>query len=291
MNKFRKVCSASLCAVTLNSLGAGATSAVKFDIKIEDIGEICPHISHDWLIGYLNSLSQEFWKGNAFYWGVYRQEILEDIKKLIIEKGAANIDTWDIVNIVSAYTYMGDKVLVKFRKNNGELQFMKDPCLKVYNKGDYQSISPDRLIEYFESKYNPGIVLDFDKIAAKTISEKEKTGKIVNKNNLTTDDIIIFFHPENIEEYTLKDTTKKDYMKLKEDLESRHKEEIKIEKAQTKVQGYTKGCLIGVIATVAAAFTTSGIFNLLEKSYFSEKAANKFRNTRKNLADTLFWLK
>ena len=291
INKFRKLCSASLCAVTLNSLGAGATGAVKFDIKIEEIGEICPHIYHDWFIGYLKSLSQEYWEGRAFNWRTYEQEILEDIKKLIIEKGAANIDTWDIVNIVSTYTYKGDKVLVKFRKNNGELQFMKDPCLKIYTIGDYQSISPDRLIEYFESKYNPGIVLDFDKIAAKTISEKEKTGEIVNKNNLTTDDIIIFFHPENIEEYTLKDTTKKDYMKLKKDLESRYKKEIKIEKAQAKVQGYTKGCLIGAIATLAAAFTTSGILNLFEKKIFNKKIANKFRNARKNISDTLFWLK
>ena len=168
---------------------------------------------------------------------------------------------------------------------------MKDPCLKIYTIGDYQSISPDRLIEYFESKYNPGIVLDFDKIAEKTISEKEKTGEIVNKNNLTTDDIIIFFHPENIEEYTLKDTTKKDYMKLKKDLESRYKKEIKIEKAQAKVQGYTKGCLIGAIATLAAAFTTSGILNLFEKKIFNKKIANKFRNARKNISDTLFWLK
>lgn len=244
MNKFRKVCSASLCAVSLNSLGAGATSAIKIDIKIEDIGEICPNIYHDWFIGYLESLSQEYWKGKAFNWRVYEKEILEDIKKLIIEKGAANIDTWDIVNIVSNYTYKGDKVLVKFRKKNGELQFMKDPCLKMYSIGDYQSISPDRLIEYFESKYNPGIVLDFDKIAAKTISEKGKTGEIVNKSNLTTDDIIIFFNPENIEEYILKD---------KKDLESR----IKIEKAQAKDQGRAEGraegCLLGVLATVTVA--------------------------------------
>ena len=244
MNKFRKVCSASLCAVSLNSLGAGAASAVKFDIKIEDIGEICPHIYHDWFIGYLKSLAQEYLKGKAFNWRDYEKEILEDIKKLIIEKGAANIDVWDIVNIVSTYTYKGDKVLVKFRKNNGELQFMKDPCLKLYSIGVYQSISPDRLIEHFERKYNPGIVLDFDKIAEKTISEKEKKGEIVNKSNLTTDDIIIFFNPENIEEYILKD---------KKDLESR----IKIEKVKAKDQGRAEGCLVGCLFGVLATVTVA----------------------------------
>ena len=75
-------------------------------------------------------------------------------------------------------------------------------------------------------------------------------------------------------------------MRLRKDLR-----EIKIEKAQAKFEGYIKGCLIGVIATVATAFTGNGIFNLLEKRVFNEKTANNFRNARKNIADTLFWLK
>ena len=126
MNKFRKVCSASLCAVSLNSLGAGATSAIKIDIKIEDIGEICPNIHRKWADIYFKLLTLEYFKGNAFDWRTYEKEILEDIKKLIIDKGAANIDAWDIVNIVSTYTYKGDKVLVKFRKNNGKFNLFID---------------------------------------------------------------------------------------------------------------------------------------------------------------------
>ena len=68
MNKFRKVCSASLCAVSLNSLGAGATSAIKIDIKIEDIGEICPNIHRKWADIYFKLLTLEYFKGNAFDW-------------------------------------------------------------------------------------------------------------------------------------------------------------------------------------------------------------------------------
>ena len=267
LNKFRKICLVPMCALVLNTVSVGATNITNLNINInmQNIGEICPKICQSWLDDYLRMLINEYLANRAFDWRIYKEKILEDIKKLIIEKGAANIDLWDLINVISCYTYKGDKILIKFRKSNGDFQFMKDPCLKIYSIGGYQSINPEKLIEYFENSYKGGVILDFDKIAKKTIEEKCKKGLDINKSTITTKDVIDVFNFEKLDGYTLKEGMNKAYIEMKKDLESKYKKEV----SSVAKNYFAVGCLVGGVAGIFATF--GAIFSFCPNGGFTRK--------------------